>query len=597
MQINFIKKSMKQYHIFKKMAIAINKTVIISLLFAIGSILISGCESTTKESQPDERPNMIILLVDDMGYADAGAYGSEISTPNIDRLAASGVQFSNYHTAATCSPTRSMMLTGVDNHLTGMGNMIEIMADNQFDQPGYEGYMSQDVVTLPTLLGDAGYHTYMTGKWHLGKTKETLPAARGFQRSISLMESGADNWEKKTYLPMYDYVHFYEDFEETDLPDDFFSSDYYIGRLEEYIAADRGDERKPFFAYVSYQAQHYPHQAPQEYIDKYMDMYNNGWDEVRAQRYARQVELGLMPAGLELPPNPVAPDWNSLSKEEQKMQAKKMAVYAGMLENLDDGIGHLKAYLKEIGELDNTLFIFVSDNGADNNEQDKVFPEWYAANFDMSYENMGLKGNYMNYGPGWAGASSTPLFMFKASASEGGMRVPFIVSGPGLQKGEKTNAFAYVADITPTLLDLANVAYPKGSYNGREVHPITGRSMLSFLKGEQSYVHTQDDPVAYELAGSAAVFLGDHKLMKNNPPFGDKKWRLYNINEDPTERNDLSEQEPELFAKMMAAYEKYANDVNLIEVPDDYNPLVQVQKNVARNKAKEATDVVPLTFE
>jgi len=551
-----------------------------------------GSEEQTSKLA-DGRPNIIIFLIDDMGYADLGSYGSEISTPNIDRLATQGIQFSNFHTAATCSPTRSMLLTGVDNHLTGMGNMIEIMADNQFDQPGYEGYMGNRVVTVATLLKEAGYHTYMAGKWHLGKTKESLPAARGFERSIALMESGADNWEKKTYLPLYDFVHFYEGFEETDLPEDFFSTDYYINRIKEYIEADRSDG-KPFFAYVSFQAQHYPLQAPQEYIDKYLGVYDGGWEKIRAQRYARQVELGLMPAGLELPPMASAPAWDSLSEEERRVQAKKMAVYAGMLDNVDANIGRLLAYLKEIGEADNTLILFLSDNGADNNEQDKIFPEYYAKNFDLSYEAMGLKGSYANYGPGWAGVSGTPHHLFKGSASEGGMRASFIISGPAeIQRGVTTDAFAYVTDITPTLLELAEVSAPTGSFKDRQVHSITGKSMLSFLRGKTSQVHGPDDAVAYELAGSAAVFRGDYKLMRNNPPFGDKQWRLYRYTMDPVELNNLTQSEPKVLAEMTAAYDRYAKEVNLIEVPEDYHVLKQLQKNVERNKAKEAEKKVP----
>ncbi len=560
--------------------------------------LATACASDDQTlASSDERPNFIVFLMDDTGYGDIGAYGSEVSTPNIDRIAADGVQFTNYHTAATCSPTRSMLLTGVDNHLTGMGNMIEIMADNQRDQPGYEGYMGNSVVTVATLLKDAGYHTYMAGKWHLGKTKESVPAARGFERSFALMESGADNWEHKTYLPMYDYVHFYEGFEETDLPDDFvFMTDHYIDRTKEYIGADHGDGQ-PFFAYVSLQAQHYPLQAPQNYIDKYEGVFDVGWDEIRARRYARQVELGLVPAGLTLPPIAGAPNWDSLSDEERRVLAKKMAVYAGMLENVDDNVGRLMAYLEEIGEADNTLFLFVSDNGADNNEQDKVFADWYAANFDLSYERMGLKGSFVNYGAGWAGASGTPLFLFKGSASEGGMRVPFIVSGPGVQSGVKTDVFGYVSDITPTLLELAGVSRPSGSYGGRDVHPITGQSMLAFLRGATDRIHAPDDAVVYELAGSAAVFRGDYKLMRNNPPFGDKQWRLYRISDDPLELNDLAGTEPEIFAELIAAYERYSADVNLIEVPDDYHVLAQVQKNVALNQAEEILDKVPVTLE
>jgi arylsulfatase A-like enzyme len=433
----------------------------------------------------------------------------------------------------------------------------------------------------------------MAGKWHLGKSKDSLPAARGFERSIALMESGADNFEKKSYLPMYDFVHFYEGFEEVDLPKDFYSTRYYIDRTMEYIGKDHADG-KPFFAYVSLQAQHYPLQAPKEYIDKYEGVYDVGWDEIRAKRYARQVETGLMPSGKKLRPIAGAEAWKSLSKKERRVRAKQMEVYAGMLEAVDANIGRLLAYLEEIGEADNTVMIVVSDNGADNNEQDKTFPEWYAKNFDMSYEAMGLPGSYVNYGPGWAGASGTPLHLFKGSASEGGMRVPFIVHYPGkLQKAKLTDAFAYVSDVTPTLLELAGAPAHDGSYGGRKVQEITGKSMVSFLQGDADRIHGPNDAVAYELAGSAAVFRGDYKMMRNNPPFGDKKWRLYRYQDDPLELDDRAESEPKRFAEMQAAYNAYAKEVSLIEVPDDYNPLTQLQKNVNRNQGKEQTKKVP----
>jgi arylsulfatase A-like enzyme len=579
------------------------KSLRIFLPLAIFLMGLSGCErpgdapgatQSATASDPDARPNIIIVLLDDTGYADLGAYGSEVATPNIDRLAAEGVQFTNFHAAAACTPTRGMLLTGVDNHLVGMGNMVEIMADNQFDQPGYEGFMGYSVVTLPTLLRDAGYHTYMAGKWHLGKTKKSIPAARGFERSISLMESGADNFEKKSYLPMYEFVHFYEDFDQVDLPDDFFSTDYYTDRLIEYIGADRGDDQ-PFFAYLSLQAQHYPLQAPDEYIDKYAGAYEAGWDEIRAQRYARQVELGLMPAGLTLPPIAAAPAWNSLSDEDKRLYAKRMEVYAGMLDNVDANMGRLLAYLDDIGEADNTVIVFMSDNGADNNEQDKAFPDWYAANFDLSYERMGMPGSYVNYGPGWAGASGTPLTLFKGAASEGGLRVPLIISGPaGIRSGVMSDSFAFVTDVTPTLLELAQVSPPTGTHNGKDVHPIDGKSMLGYLRGENDYIHGPGEAVIYEMAGSAAIFQDGYKLVKNNPPFGDRQWRLFRPGEDPVEINDLASANQDMVASMISEYERFAENVNLIEVPDDYNPIEQIQKNVARNQGKEVTDTVPV---
>jgi len=567
--------------------------LVIGVLFLVS---ISGCERAGPDKSTDSRrPNIIIVLLDDTGFADLGAYGSEISTPNIDRLAANGVQFTNFHAAAACSPTRGMLMTGVDNHLVGMGNMLEIMADNQFEQPGYEAYMNHSVVTLPTLLRDAGYNTYMAGKWHLGKTKDSIPAARGFERSFTLMESGADNWEYKSYLPMTEFVHWYDDFELlTELPDGFFSTDFYIDQTIKYIDAGR-DGNKPFFAYLPLQAQHYPLQAPKEFIDKYAGVYDAGWDEIRARRYARQVELGLVPAGLTLPPIAAAPAWDSLSDEDKRLYARRMEVYAGMLDNVDAAMGRLMAYLEEIGEADNTVIVFMSDNGADNNEQDKVFPEWYEANFDLSYERMGHTGSYVNYGPGWAGVSSTPLTLFKGSASEGGLRVPLLISGPaGIRKDVQTDTFAFVTDITPTLLELAQVPEPQGTYKGRDVQSIYGTSMLSYLRGESDYIHAPGEVVIYEMAGSAAIFRDGYKLTRNNPPFGNRQWRLYRQVEDPAEVNEFAEAEPEMVAELIAAYGEFAEEVNLIEVPDDYDVILQVQKNTARNQGEEILDRVPL---
>ena len=271
-----------------------------------------------------------------------------------------------------------------------------------------------------------------------------------------------------------------------------------------------------------------------------------------------------------------------------------MAVYAGMLDIVDLEIGRLMKYLSDIGEADNTVIVFMSDNGADNNEQDKVFPEWYAANFDLSYERMGLKGSYVNYGPGWAGASGTPLTLFKGSASEGGLRAPLIFHGPAhIKSAVNTDAFAFVTDITPTLLELANVPAPTGSYGGKDVHPINGKSMLKLLRGDVDFVHGPDEAVTYEMAGSAAVFRGDYKLMRNNPPFGDRQWRLYHAKEDPVEVHDLAKAKPELVAELIAEYDRFVEKFKVIEVPDDYNPILQIQKNVARNQGKEATKKVP----
>lgn len=573
----------------------IKKRKIFTTMALLCSIIIAGCTETKQISGNDvpnkveekQDPNILLIVADDMGYSDLSAFGSEINTPNLDAIVKDGMQFTNFHVAGTCSPTRSMLLTGVDNHLNGMGNMIEIMADNQFDQPGYEGGLNDNVVTVASLLQDDGYNTYMAGKWHLGKAAQ--PVDRGFTRSVALMESGADNWEEKPYLPSYSEVHYYEDGKRISLPENFYSSRYYSDKLIEYI--DEGQvSNKPFLGYLAFQAVHYPHQAPKEYTEKYMKYYENGWEELRKERFDRMVKLGIISADVKLPDLPNLPKWDTLSDKEKKYQAKKMAVYAGMVEYMDESIGKVVDHLKEIGEYDNTVIIFLSDNGTDMVEQDVIFPEYYKKNFDMSYEKLGEKGSYSNYGPGWAAAAMTPFTNFKGTSYEGGMRSPFIVSYPGVIDGNsKTDVFAYVKDITPTLLELASIEQPDGEYKGKKVEKITGKSMLDFFKGKEKEIYSDQEGIGYELAGGYAIFKGDYKIVRNVPPFvSDRTWHLYNYKEDPTESNDLRETMPDKFKELLAEYDRYAEKNKLIEVPDDYNTIEQLDKNVIRFEKERA---------
>jgi arylsulfatase len=279
-------------------------------------------------------PNILIVLADDMGYSDLSPYGSEIFTPNLARLADQGMMLTNFHVAAYCAPTRSMLMTGVDNHIAGFGNMIELTADNQRGKPGYEGYLNGRAATLATILRDAGYHTYMAGKWHLGKTSATIPAAQGFEESVGLLEGGADNWEDKSYTPGYPLVHFFEGRHALKLPADFYSSRFYADRMIDDI--DRNaDDGKPFFGYLAFQAVHQPHQAPADFTSRYISTYQAGWSDIASIRYARMVDLGLMPPGLRLTRPAAVEDWTTLTQDQQRMNAKRMAVYAGMLEYMD----------------------------------------------------------------------------------------------------------------------------------------------------------------------------------------------------------------------------------------------------------------------
>jgi len=567
-----------------------------------------GCEQATNQTTTEsaeepttKRPNILIVLADDMGFGDIGSFGSEIETPNIDRLASHGIRFTNFHVGAACSPTRTMLMTGVDNHLAGLGNMLEIQADNQFGKPGYEGHLNDSVVTVATLLRDSGYNTYMAGKWHLGHTPETIPHARGFDRSFALMQSGADNWVHMPYAPLYTEVNYFDDDREVQLPtEDYFSTNYYTDRVIEYIESGRGDN-KPFFAYVAYQAVHYPHQAPREFIDKYNGVYDGGWDVLRRERLNRQKEIGVVDADVALEEQFTKtalddwkiPNWDALTDEEKRFNARRMQAYAGMVDNMDVNVGRLLSYLDEIGEAENTLVIFLADNGADPN-QTPFFPgfrPWYEENYSLTYQSdydgdysaMGLKGSYADYGAGWAAASNTPTSYYKTFSTEGGIRVPFVAWFPEkIPAGRTDRSFGFVKDVVPTVLEVAGVGVPGTSYDGRTVHAISGTSMWSVLTGETTTVHDDTETIGYELAGSSAIFKGKYKLVQNLPPKGTGEWELYDMNADPAEVNNLATDMPDLVSELVQAYADYEAQNGVVPVPEGYDPLVQAAKNAAR---------------
>lgn len=571
----------------------------ICALAIVGAI---GLSAGSAHAQPqDQRPNVVVILADDMGFSDLGSYGSEISTPNLDRLAASGFHSTNFHVGAACSPTRTMLMTGVDNHLAGLGNMYEIVADNQYGQPGYEGHLSDSVVTVSTLLQDAGYHTYMVGKWHLGKDAKNLPAGRGFQQSFTLMESGADNWVDQSYGPMYDRVHYFEGTTPVTLPtENYFSTDFYTDKMIGYIEDNLGSG-KPFFAYLSYQAVHSPHQAPKEFIDKYNGVYDAGWNIVREQRLERQKALGIFGPDAQLDPTIdkttmyTLDDWDALSAEEQAFSARKMQAYAGMVDNLDFNIGRLMDFLEREGSAENTLVLFFSDNGADPTELPDLpgFDQWYRANyqytfiddFSPGFPELGQRGSFSAYGPGWARVANTPGSYFKTYSSEGGLRAPFIAYMPGMvDDGQRSATFKYVTDVVPTILEVANVQTPGNTYNGSQINPPRGQSMWPLLTGAAELVHAPDAAIGYEMAGSSAVFKGNYKLVRNLPPKGTGEWELYDIIVDPAEVRDLASEKPDIVVQMIADYEAYEAENNVISVPDGYDPTVQLVKNAQRAK-------------
>ena len=535
------------------------------------------------------RPNIVLVLADDLGFSDIAPYGSEISTPTLSALARNGIRFSNYHTAASCAPTRGMLMTGVDSHRNGVPNIPETISPEQAEHENYRGTLSHNVVTVASLLQDAGYHTYMAGKWHLGQTPDLLPYRRGFERTVSMGDSGADNWEQKPYIPIYARANWYADGERTTLPADFYSSRFLVDKIIEFIDSNRADQ-KPFFAYLPFQAVHIPVQAPREFTEKYLGVYDAGWDALREQRQARARQLGIIPADSGMVRMSTTGDWDSYTPDEQRYQAKRMAVYAGMVDAMDHHLGRLVQHLKDIGEYDNTIFIFSSDNGAEASGGDNVRNplmrlSLYMNDYTNDYDTLGEKGSFNSIGPSFASAAVGPLAYYKFYVGEGGMRVPLIISGEPLPaKDQWTSAFAWVTDITPTILDMAGVKPPAGHYGGRAVEPVSGRSLLPLVRGEVDRVYAETESIGYELMGNLALFQGDYKVVLNRPPVGDGRWHLYNIVKDPGETQDLGEAMPERLQQMLAEYEAYAADNGVLAVPASYNQAFQGISNAIRER-------------
>ena len=576
------------------MAATVRYIRLLCLLIVLGFSSPLQCANST-------RPNIVFLLADDLGFSDIEPYGSEISTPTLSRLAADGITFTNYHTAANCAPARAMLLTGVSSHLAGVPNIPEMISPSQLRQANYQGVLGDNVVTIATLLEDAGYHTYLAGKWHLGSTPEKLPSRRGFQRTIALMDSGADNWEQRPYLPIYTEANWFADGERYVLPDDFYSSDFLIDKTIEFIDGNLHDG-KPFFAYVPFQAVHIPVQAPQDYIDRYIGRYDGGWHELREERFSRAVSLGILPDSAEMVRMPTTLSWSDLTAERQRYEAKRMAVYAGMIESMDAEIGRLLEYLKDKGQLDNTLFIFTSDNGAEGsgaqNPSDIATQRMIASlGYTSDYETLGQRGSFNSISPGFTSAAVSPLAYYKFYAGEGGLRVPLIISGEPLGNVvRQTNAFAWATDIAATILSMAGAASPGSRYGGRPVLPITGKDLMPLIEGRKKRVYGEEEPIGYELTGHAALFQGDYKLVRNLAPLGDGEWRLFDIVSDPGETKDLKLQLPDRFDQMLISYQKFTVDNRVQPLPEGYSQQSQLVFNMLRDQFGAELIVALLTI-
>lgn len=544
------------------------KLAILLGLSALGAACGSGDESAPvaagSESEP-RPPNIVYILADDLGYADLGIFGSEIPTPNLDRLAREGMLLTDFHTSLACSPTRAMFMSGTDNHVAGLGVMARSNREDQRDAPGYEAYLNFRVASLADLMTDAGYNTYMTGKWHLGNDVETGPRARGFKRSFVSLTGAAHlgglSWNGPGLAP-------YRDGDEiVNVGDDFYSTRFYTERMIEYIEQDRGDGR-PFLAWLAYTAPHWPLQAPAESIARFEGWYDEGYEALYRNRFRRMQELGLIAADAEMFDDSAWQErWDELSDEEKRHAARRMEIYAAMVSDLDTYVGEVIDYLREIGEYDNTFIVFSSDNGAESTRRELAAPisDWVAECCDNSYENLGAGDSYVMYGRDWATASTVAFRRHKATAFEGGMRVPAFARFPRMiEPRQVSGAFATVRDLMPTFLELAGAEQPGATYRGREIEPIQGRSLVPLLAGLADSVHPEDGYAGWELYGHRSIRRGDWKIVWD-PAMGDgARWMLFNLAEDPAEQQDLSTDNPEQLASMVSRWDRYVEESGVI---------------------------------
>jgi arylsulfatase/uncharacterized sulfatase len=520
-------------------------------------------------AQERPRPNIVLIIADDVAFTDFGAYGSEIRTPNIDALARRGTLFTNYHATPMCAPSRAMLMTGIDSHRAGIGNLPETTPEEHRGSPAYLGRLHRDVPTIAERLRVAGYRTFMAGKWHLGHTPGSLPSARGFDRTFILDATGADNWEHRPYLPYYDRAEWFSDGEAVDqLPADFYSSEYLVERMTGYIdEATQQEGTAPFFAYLAFQAIHIPVQAPREYTMRYADRYHAGWQALREERHRAAVQRGIVPADARLGPmHPEMRDWDTLSAGEREWYARAMAVNAGMLEAMDHYLGQLIAHLRETGEYENTIFIVTSDNGPEGAlpTASGAMRMWmWLVGYSRDIETLGERGSFAFIGPEWASASASPHHLFKFYAGEGGTRVPLIVAGPGVESGQMARQLALISDIPATI----------AAFAGTDAEGMTGRSLMPVLEGGEEPVYGPDEGFGVETAGRMAYFEGRWKILRNGPPLGDNRWRLYDLDADPGETTDLSTSDPERFAAMQAAYRQWAEANGVLDMPEGYDPI------------------------
>lgn len=507
---------------------------LIILFLALG---LTGNSATAQ----DDRPNILLIVADDLAYADLGIHGSVIRTPHIDALAGEGILFTQFNTAPSCAPTRSMLLTGNHPHRAGMANQGSFPGPVIPGLAGYENHLTDKrVALLPRLMREAGYRTYMAGKWHLGDELDQTPYAAGFQRSFAMKFGAGPHFSGRGIRPS-DRPRFWEDNGEADWPEGAYSTELYTDLLIEYLEDDK-DSDDPFFIYAAYTSPHWPLQVPDEDLHLYDGEYDQGYDWLREENFRNLKDAGIIPSDSRLPPrNPTITHWDELSPEQQRLESRKMELYAAMIENLDRHIGRLLDYLKDNDLYDDTLIIFMSDNGAAAEDfyYEGPFVDYISSTYEDSYERAGMERNFLSYGPQWAEAGSAPFRGRKVFPSEGGIRAPMIIAGHGVEaRDDFSHEFLTVMDFAPTFLELAGAIYPDDKV------PMLGESLTQYLSGDSDTIHADDYVTVVFNQNRASIRQGDWKLLTLEQPFDERDFGLYNLAEDPGESVDLSLSNP-----------------------------------------------------
>lgn len=552
-----------------------------AVMSSILALAIISCTPSPDSSETAKAPNLLVIVADDLGWSDIEPFGSEISTPNLSRLAQRGTMMTNFYVAPTCAPTRAMLMTGVDNHLAGVGAFPSQRTPNQVGR-NYEGQLHDGVVTLAEALRVKGYQTMLSGKWHLSLDEAQRPHNRGFDRSFTLITGGASHFADQrpigpTQIPLY-----LEDGKAVELPRDFYSTISYTDKLIEYLE-DRENGR-PFFALLSYTAPHDPLHVPQDWLDRNKGKYDDGPAATRLARTERLKELDLISAETELWQLPNFPHWYphhieawaERSAEQRAADVRPMEIYASMIELMDTQIGRVIDELERRGELDNTYIFFFSDNGA-SVAAPLVYPNsseaWLSSNWDRNPLNAGQPGSFSVLGREWASAAGAPFRMYKGSVTEGGVRSPFIVAGPSVPENHISNSVGHVTDIAPTLFELAGLkVVDETIYEGKE-HP-SGVSLL-LAWGEETRAVRRS--FAIEQYGNGAIRRDNWKAVYFTDPSGRSgRWELFDLTDDVGEVTDLAQEHPEVQASLISDYEVYAEAVSL--QPPQPSPYPNLRK-------------------